>query len=282
MRKRTAKQLAEQRGVLLAVMTVLAFLVLVALAIGGVFLFHMNGDFYSALEGELGRGFYLSAALILIFSSVLFTPFSYGISYYFIRSARDRARFSDLFFLFRTPVLLTKATVVSIFKKVLIYLERLLLLAVAALLEVALFFAFLVVTGEDIFAVQDNPFRLAADFMMRSPWLIGLSILLWSGVLFGILLINLRYILCKYVLICYPDTSPLQAMRVGRGSIRGRMMQTLFFYLRYGAHCVLMVVTLGFASGTGHRGFSVYACELVEHGWRSYCSRRSLRPGETF
>lgn len=142
MHHKPRKAILESRGILYAIMTVLAFLILVLLALGGVFLFNMNGDFYSALQGELNRGFYLSAALILIFSSVLFTPFSYGISYYFILSAKGEARFSALFYLFRAPYLLTKATVVSILKKILIYLERILLLLVAALVEVILFFHF--------------------------------------------------------------------------------------------------------------------------------------------
>lgn len=281
MHHKPRKAILESRGILYAIMTVLAFLILVLLALGGVFLFNMNGDFYSALQGELNRGFYLSAALILIFSSVLFTPFSYGISYYFILSAKGEARFSALIYLFRAPYLLTKATVVSILKKILIYLERILLLLVAALVEVILFFSFLVVTGEDIFSVHANPFRLAAEFMLRSPWLIGLSILLWACVLFMILLINLRYILCKYVLLLFPDVGPVQAIKIGRRSIRGKLMQTLLFYLRYGAFCVLTVVSFGLtariAEGFGHRSFSVYACELVDQGWRDYCRRRSLR-----
>ncbi len=271
----------ESRGILYAIMTLLAFLLVILLVLGGLFLFNMNQDFYSALRGELHRGFYLSAALVLIFSSLLYTPFSYGISRYFILSSKGEGRFRELFFLFRRPMLLTKATLVSAVKKVLVYLERLLLLLAAALLEVVLFFSFLVVTGEDIFAVQENPFLLAAEFMLRSPWLIGLSVLLWSGVLLGILVIHLRYILCKYVLLLYPDAGVLQALRVGRGSIKGHLLRTLLFYLRYGAFCILTVLSFGWSARIArlrkHRSFSVYASELVEEGWQAYCRRRSLR-----
>lgn len=271
----------ESRGIFYAIMTLLVFLVLLLLALGGLFLFNMNKDFYSALRGQIDRSFYLSAALVLVFSSLLYTPFSYGISHYFILSAKGEGRFRELFFLFRRPVLLTKATVVSAVKKALVYLERLLLLLMAALLEVALFFSFLVVTGNDVFSVRENPFRLAAEFMLRSPWLIGLSILLWSGVLFGMLVIHLRYILCKYVLLLYPDAGILQALRVGRGSIRGQLLKTMLFYLRYGAFCILTALSFGLSARIArpetHRSFSVYACGLVEEGWREYCRRRSLR-----
>lgn len=268
----------EHRGVLYAIMILLTFLLAVGLFLGGLLLFHVNGDFYSAFRNRLDGGFYLSAALVLVFSSLLYTPFSYGISYYFIRG---NGRFYDLFFLFRRPLMLTKATAVSALKKILSYWERLLLLLAAALLEVALFFTFLVVTGEDVFSVQRDPFRLAAEFMLRSPWLIALSVLLWSGVLFGMLIIYLRYILCKYVLLLYPDAGVLQALWVGRGAIRGHLLRTLFFYLRYGAYCVLTVLSFGFSTRMirpeRHKSFSVYACSLAEAGWRDYCRRRSRR-----
>lgn len=266
----------ESRGVFYAIMILLVFLVVLLLALGGLYLFHVNRDFYSALKNELDRGFYFSAGLLILFTSVLYTPFSYGISHYFILSARGEARFRELFFLFRRPLLLTKATAVSVLKKILVYLERLFLLLVGAVLEVVLFFSFLVVTGEDIFSVQEDPFRLAAEFMLHSPWLIGLSVLLWCGVLLGFLVIYLRYILCKYVLLQYPDAGVLQAIRIGRSAIRGHLLKTMLFYLCYGAACVLTVLSFGF-SGRGRRSFSVYASELVEAGWRDYCCRRSLR-----
>lgn len=270
----------ESRGTLYAVMTVLAFLLLLVLTLGGIFLFHINKDFYSALRGELNRGFYWSAALILFFSSVIYTPFSYGISHYFLLSVSGEARFSALFFLFQRPALLSKATLVSILKKLLVYLERLAVLLAAAVLEVALFFLFLVVTGENIFAVEGNPFLLAAEFMLRSPLLIGLSVALWSVVLFSVFIIYLRYILCKYVLLEYPDASVLQAVRIGKRAIRGHFFKTLLFYLRYGAFCILNVLSFGLYARLApmkHQSFSVYAVGLVREGWREYCRRRSLR-----
>ncbi len=279
---RDEKQTApESRGVLYAIMTLLAFLVLILLVLGGLFLFNINKDFYSAFRGQIHRSFYLSAALVVIFSSVLYTPFSYGISRYFILSAKGEGEFRAIFFLFRKPLLLSKATVLSVFKKVVVYFERLQLLLAAAVLEVALFFAFLLVTGEDVFSVQGNPFHSAAEFMLRTPWLIGLSILLWSGVLLGILVIHLRYILCKYVLLLYPDAGVLQALRVGRSAIRGHLLKTMLFYLRYGAYCILIAISFGLSARIARPGkpqsFSVYACGLAEEGWRAYCRRRSLR-----
>lgn len=268
----------EQRGILYAIMILLLFLLLVLLLLGGTFLFHIHKDFYSAFRTRLGGGFYLSAWLILLFSSLLYTPFSYGISHFFIEGTGG---FREIFFLFRRPVLLTKATAVSALKKALTYLERLLLLLLAAVLEVVLFFSFLVVSGKDIFSLQEDPFRLAAEFMLRSPWLIGLSIFLWCGVLFGMLVIYLRYILCKYVLLLYPDAGVFQALRVGRSAIKGRLWGTMFFYLRYGAYCILAAVSLGLSSRIirprRHKSFSVYACELVEEGWSRYCRHRSRR-----
>ncbi len=265
----------EQRGILYAIMILLLFILVVLLLLGGAFLFHVHKDFYSAFRTRLDSGFYLSAWLILLFSSLLYTPFSYGISHYFIEG---NGGFREVFFLFRRPVLLTKATAVSALKKALTYLERLLLLLLAALLEVVLFFSFLVVSGKDIFSLREDPFRLAAEYMLRSPWLIGLSILLWCGVLFGMLVIYLRYILCKYVLLLYPDAGVFQALRVGRAAIKGRLWGTMIFYLRYGAYCILAVLSLGLSARMiRHKSFSAYACGLVEDGWSRYCRHRSRR-----
>lgn len=267
----------DRRGILYALMIALASLAVLLLILGGIFLLNRKGDFYSAFQGELSRGFYWSAVLVLVFSSVLYTPFSYGISHYFLSSAAgEEPRFSEVFFLFRHPALLTKATLLSVLKKGLVYLERLALLLSAAVAEVALFFGFLVVTGEDVFSMRGDPFAAAAEFMLRSPWLIGLSAVLWSGVLLGIFFIYLRYILCKYVLLEYPDVSVWQALKIGKSSIRGHFFKTLLFYLRYGAFCILHLLSFGLAV-TKRRSFSVYAAELVGEGWQKYCRKRSLR-----
>lgn len=265
---------AERRGVLFAMMLLLGFILVMGLLLGGLYLFHVNGDFYSAFRHRLDGGFYLSAVLILLFSSVLFTPFFYGISYYFLQ---ENGRFSQLFFLFHRPLLLTKATAVSVIKKILSHLERLALLLAAAILEVGLFFSFLVVTGEDVFAVSQDPFLAAAEFMLRSPWLISLSVILWSGVLLGMLIIYLRYILCKYMLLLYPDVGVLQAIRVGRRAIKGHLWRTMLFYLGYGAYCVLLILSFGLYRPARHQLFSAYAAELTRAGWRDYCRRRSRR-----
>lgn len=265
---------AEGRGVFYAAMVMLTFLAGLALLLGGVYLYNRNKDFYSALQGELNRGFYLTALLVLLGSSVVYTPFSYGISRYFLLSAEGEARFATLFYLFRSPLLLVKAIGVAVVKKVLIYLERLGILLGAALGEVLLFFCFLVVMGENIFAVEGDPFAAAAEFMLRNPALIALSVLLWCGVLLMLFFSYLRYILCKYVLMEYPDVSVFQAVKVGRGALRGSFFATLLFYLRYGASILLYLLSFGrYRRRFG--GFSLYARGLAREGWRNYCRKRS-------
>lgn len=265
---------AEGRGILYAAMVMLTFLAGLALLLGGVYLYNRNKDFYSALQGELNRGFYLTALLVLLGSSVVYTPFSYGISRYFLLSAEGEARFATLFYLFRFPLMLAKAVGVAVVKKVLIYLERLGILLCAALVEVLLFFCFLVVMGENIFAVEGDPFVSAAEFMLRNPALITLSVLLWCGVLLMLFFSYLRYILCKYVLMEYPDVSVFQAVRVGRGALKGHFRATLLFYLRYGASILLYLLSFGrYRRRFG--GFSLYARDLAREGWQCYCRKRS-------
>ncbi len=277
--KQNGKYSGENRGILYVLMFFLLFAALLFLGLGGAFLFHAEGDFYSAFRGHLHKGFYFSALSVLVLTAVLYTPISYGISHYFILASRGEARFSAFFFLFRRPKLLGRAMLISILKKILIYGERLVLLLGAAVAEVLLFFGFLLVSGENIFNVQESPFQLAAEFMLGSPWLIGLSVFLWCLVLLGILLINLRYILCKYVVLCYPEIGIFQAIRVGLFSIRSRWRRTLIFYLRYAAYCLLMILTFGFAKKIvkHQKTFSAYACELVEEGFGNYCRHRSRR-----
>ncbi|MBQ6823782.1 MAG: hypothetical protein IJP27_03945 [Clostridia bacterium] len=246
----------ERRGMVYAILLGGGFLAVLILTTGGLWLYHANGNFYNALKGQFHRGFYLSAILLFVFSSVLYTPFSYGISHYFLLAAKKKVGFRDVFFLFRRPILLSKATVVALLKKALVWLERLFLLLFAAILEVLMFFFFLVVDGQDVFSVEGPFFQRAAEFMLGSPWLIGLSVSLWCGVLLGMVLIWLRYLLCKYVLLCYPDAGILQTIRVGRSSMH---------YLRL----------LGYL--TANCSFSVYAAAMVEEGWREYCRKRSLR-----
>ena len=271
---RRNKPYVPRRGILYALMLFLAFLSLLVLAIGGLYMYHRNRDFYSAFQSRLHPAFYLSAVGLLMFSSVLYTPFSYGISNYFILASAGKAKFSSLFFLFCHPIMLMKATAIAVVKKILIYLDRLMVLLAAALLEVFMVFAFLLLSGEDLFAIRQDPFELVADFMLRSPGLIALSVLLWSGVLFAMLMGYLKYILCKYVLICVPAVGVWQAIHVGREAIRGHRWQTLYFYLRYGACLILRIAP---HSESQIQPFSIYASALAEAGWRNYCRKRSLR-----
>ncbi len=268
----------ERRGILYAAMAFLGFCIIMALLLGGIALYRMQHDFYAAFQGALRRQIYFSAVLMVVLFSLLYTPVSYGISCYFIDAHRGEADISSLFYLFFKPVVLIKAVGLALLRKLLIYLHRLLILLMAALAEVSLFFSFLVMSGEDIFSHTANPFAEAASFMLQSPWLIGLSILLWAVVLFLFLLGYLRLILCKYVLILYPEASVWQALKVGSASIRGHLFQTLLFYLHYGAYFMLTVLSFGLLFRRRRMtGFSVYAARLVQQGWREYCSKRSLR-----
>ncbi|MBQ7971179.1 MAG: hypothetical protein IJ294_02360 [Clostridia bacterium] len=264
----------RRRGVFYVLLFLVIFAALIACGIGGLYLYYRNRDFYQAFRLRLSSSFYLSAAGVLFLSSVLYTPFSYGISYYFLRSFEGKARFSALFFLFCRPSLLLKAIAVSMGKKVFIYLERLWILLAASLLEVVMFFLFLLFKGEDLFGIEGNPFILAAEFMAHTPPLIVLSVLLWCGVLLAMVLSSVRYVLCKYLLLSVQDAGVGQVLKVGKQAIKGRLLQTLIFYLRYVA---LLLLGLFSSQGSEREPFSIYAERLAKAGWREYCRKRSLR-----
>lgn len=268
------KEPYKRRSVFYVLLLLVVFLALLACGLGGLYLFYRNRDFYQAFRTRLSPRFYISAAALLLGSSLLYTPFSYGITNYFLLAHRSEARFSALFFLFWKPALLFKAILVTIGKKSCIYLERLFILLAAAILEVVLFFLFLLFAGDDLFSVPGNPFQQAAEFMINSPALISCSVLLWCIVLFFMVLSALRYVLCKYLLLAVQDAGVMQVLKVGRTAIRGALLKTLFFYLQY----IALLLWAFFSNRAPRREpFSIYAERLALAGWRDYCRKRSLR-----
>lgn len=219
------------------------FFAIAAIVLGGVFAYYYEGDFVSTVR----PAFFVSAFSVLFVSSLLYTPFSFGLSYYFLRSKTDSATFSDIFYLFKKPRLLFRAIISDSLRRFVISLIRLLILALAALLELALL----------VFCPRG------------SSLFILLHILAWSIVLFLLFLVKIRFILCKYVLISRPDTSAVRSFVIGTAACRGKTVLVLRFYIKYLAVYIFTFITLGLTralrAGKTRDSFCTFAVSLVDN-----------------
>lgn len=212
-----------------ALIVIAAFVLVI---VGGVLAYYYEGDFLSSLR----PGFFVSALSVLFVSSLIYSPFSYGVSYYFLRSKTGEARFSDIFYLFRRPRALFGAIICDTLRRIAIIAFRLMILLLAAVLELLLLKFF--TRGEAMFVV--------------------LHIIAWSGVLILLFLAKIRFILCKYVLICYPEKSPLCALRRGVHAIRGKTAVVIRFYIKYLALFILPRVR-------NRDSFCTFAVSLIKY-----------------
>jgi hypothetical protein len=211
--------------------------------------------FYQVRAGRTGR-FVLSAWLTLVCSSVLYTPFSYGVSRYSRQASAGRGSVADLFYLFHRPVLLAKAVFLSVFKNLAVWTGRMLLLAAVAWGETVLGLVRMALRGEASPAAGERLVQSAAEGMAQSRLFAGASFVLWGVGLVGLGWISLRYLGCKYLLLRFPEMGVWQALRIGRRAATARRF-------------------LGFFTA-GCR-FSVYAERVAEAAWRADCRSKSLR-----
>ena len=266
------------RGIAFAI----AFGLLVLLVIAALFMFNTRGEFVKALRGEvkISLSFYLSTLIVIVVSSILFTPFSFGISYYFINSKAGTGKFSQVFYLFRRPSLMLRAIAVNTLKKILLNLWRVVILAFAVLAECGVFAISIALSGENIFEYESDFLAGAAQYVTHDTFFIALTIAEWCIVLLLLIYCNMRYMMCKYALIRFPQLRVIEAIRVGVFSIRGRVFKTYMFYLGYIAYCIFTFITMGLnaaASKAGsHDTFSTYAVRIVENGIEAYYLKRSL------
>ena len=74
---------------------------MVAIFLIASYLVSLENDPYTSFFKRIQPIFYLRAALILLISSLLYIPISYGISYYFLQSRCRNVGFSDMFYIFK-------------------------------------------------------------------------------------------------------------------------------------------------------------------------------------
>ena len=200
-------------------------------------------------------GFFISAWLTFVGSSVFYTPFSYAVSHYLQQASAGRGSLRDLFYLFRSPFLLLKATTLSVLKNLAAWGERMALLLAVTAGEAALILVRMALQGKEPPSSRGWFVHGVSEGVADSPWFLALSVLLWFLGLVGMGWISLRYLGCKYLLLRYPEAGVLQALRIGRRAVTVRRIFSFF-----SAGC----------------GLSVYAERVVEAEWRAHCRARRL------
>lgn len=257
------------------------FVIIVALVIAALFMFNTKGEFVKALNGEirLSASFYISAVLVIFVSSILFTPFSFGISNYFINLKTKTAHFSQIFYLFKDPRLMFRAIIMNTLKKLIINFYRIATLILAVLAECGIFVVSIAVSGENIFDYEHNFLESAAEFITHDTFFIAVTVLEWCIVLIVFIVINMRYIMCKYALIRYPSLGVVECIRIAEFSIRGKIMKTVLFYIRYISKYIFTFLTMGLSNtvirNSNRDSFSTYAVDVVENGIVAYYMKRS-------
>lgn len=244
----------------------------VAASVIALWLYNTKGDFVSAVKSDvfLAPKLFVWTVAIMFLSSVLYTPLSFGISNCFI--SKDESKIKSLLFMFTRPRLLFKAIVMNAVKKLCIYLARLAVLVAALVMECVIFIVSVILSGENIFIYERDFLQNVLEFMTTDKFFISLTVLQWTLVLFALLYINIRYILCKYVMLSRPSVTVFEAVSIGLFATRGKFFQIVRFYLRFAAIFLLKIVTLGRIKYK--LSFSQYAFRLAQDGFMLKMTRR--------
>ncbi len=228
--------------------TALCIAIVAAIVVLAVFAFVYEGEFVSALSLRIKPTprFIVTTVLVLFFSSVLYTPFSYGISMYFLKSKTTKSTILTCFYLFKNKRLLVKAILVDTLRRVITTFLRACVLVIAVVLELLLLGLFKDVT--------------------RSVF-VSVTVVMWCFVIVTFFIIKLKFILCKYALIANPQAKVVDCIKIGTRAINKKIVVTLRFYLKYLAIYIFMFFTIGFSRARrinrSRDSFCTYAVGLV-------------------
>ncbi len=253
-------------------MVAIVFVLAVAIVIVAIFMFFKKGEFVSAFRDELDMSplFYITALTVVFLSSIVYTPFSFGISKYLINSKTNTQRFADIFYLFSRPRLLLKAVVANSIKKLIIAGYRIVVLLFAVMFECLLFAAVLFFKTNNI-EKSISVLVQKASFAATNGVFIFFTVIAWALVILLFIYVKTKYILCKYALILKPEISALQSIRIGRRAVNKKIFKTVAFYIKYVAIYMFVFLTLGLSGVKSVKNtrdsFSLYAIGLV----KNYC-----------
>ena len=249
-----------------AVVCILAVLLLIILAL---YFYNTKGEFLSAIS--LGYDFYLPVTIItFLFVAFLYTPVSFGISDYFISPENKRSFVKCIFYIYLKPHLFFKLVRVSVLKYIIVLFLRFIVLLIALLIECAVFILCVVLSGENIFVYEHTFLQSTAEFFINNKFLVIFTVIEWALVLFCLFYIKIRYIFCKYVLLCNSYVGAVETIRIGNFVISGNVSRTIIIYIKYISIYIISFVTMGKFTVKNSGSFSDYAVSTVKEGMKRY------------
>ncbi len=223
----------------------LLFVIFVFILVIANLIASLEGNPYLSFFERLQPAFYLRTALILIVSSLLYTPLSYGVSNIIYQRTFNDIQISDLFYLFLKPIVLFKAILLRLLIWVVRGFYQLLTLLGGIILETVFCLIHLVVAGENVLDLSVGQLPYAISLILEYTSFKWLSVLLWICVLFVLIVTYLRFMLCKYALLRYEELSALEAIRIGRLAMSGRFFQFCFRVLQNYSYYILLIGSFG-------------------------------------
>ncbi len=260
---------------------VLSFFAFVAILIAANLIASLKGDPYLSFFEKLQPQFYIKTLFILLISSLLYTPLSYGISDFFVQSAQGDPQFSDLFYMFTKPLLLVKAILLRISVWFVRGFYQLAVLFAGMVLETVICLLHLTFLGENIMDLSvDDLQRLISEILEYNSFM-WLTVILWICVLAVLAVTYLSFMLCKYALLQYEELSVFESIQIGRLAVRGRFFALCFCLLQKYTYYILLVGSFGALAKVleSHKKepFSMLAIRWVEQGRTLYFKKKARK-----
>lgn len=264
--------------ILKSVAIVMIFTTVAAALLAANFYVSLGNDPYGSFFARLRPSFYYRTAIILLITSILYIPVSYGITHYFLLSSYCRPKFKEFFYLFAKPILFLKAVGLKFLIWILRGWYRLSALFIGVLLESVWYVLSLIddgiavwnLTPEEIFSFRQMVFHQQA-FMY-------FSVVLWSVILLWMLILSVRFLFCKYALMKYEELSVWEAKEIGLAATRGRVIRVTWYYLCYMAYYILVAVSFGLFAcllrSVRPEKFSLYGMHLVTAARGEYFNKK--------
>lgn len=251
---------------------VLIFVVLVAAAIVANFYASRGDSAFDSLFARLNPAFYYRTVVILLLSSLLYTPISYGISKMYLSGRR--ARFSDMFVVFTKPRLFVRAVLLRLLIWVCRGRYQLSALFFGVVVESLLYALVLSRSGVRVWNLTLSELLLSGDSAIEQPVFLYFSVLLWFGILLMMMLSAVRFSFCKYALLRFEELSVWEAKQIGLLATRGQLLKVLWYYMCRSAYYVLLIGSFGLLGfvlqSVRPEQFSRYATRLCETARRDY------------
>ena len=246
---------------------VLVFFIVILILLTAVFMVSRGENAYSSLWDRLHPSFFCQTAVIVILSSLLYTPFSYGISRFFIVGSRRQATLRDLFYLFGKPRVFCKAVLmrVAIWAMRGAWQVAALIAGIAA--QGLIYILTLAGQGKNVMNMSVQDLFRQVRYAVVSQRFVALSVLIWAGFLLTLAFLYVRYMFCKYALLTFETLHVSEAIRIGLLATRGRLFFIMRRYLSFLAYCICIFLSFGLLYRVlkpyREESFSLFARRLV-------------------